>query len=208
EEMISPVNAVLDAIRHENFNILNVILRASHAKMVMFWKHAPMHEAPFRGVTPTDLKPKKKRIPPYSKPKTSNSVRDVPQKKQVTETQPAEEIVATVDATQSLGASESLMDEYDKKKSASNKESESPYDTESEIKFIKSFRVTTLYGSPFLDRDTTKNIADQLMEDTIDSDLHSMPDDETKKTVADNILDEMADLNASAEKPSNPLGHL
>ncbi|GKG15139.1 hypothetical protein Tco_0354739, partial [Tanacetum coccineum] len=73
---------------------------------------------------------------------------------------------------------EQLMDEYDKKKSAANKESESPYDTESEIKFIKSFRVTTLYGSPFLDQDTTKNTADQLMEDTTDSDLHSMPDDE------------------------------
>ncbi|GKD33945.1 hypothetical protein Tco_1249454, partial [Tanacetum coccineum] len=41
---------------------------------------------------------------------------------------------------------EQLMDEYEKQQSASNKESESPYDTESEIKFIKSFRVTTLYG--------------------------------------------------------------
>ncbi|GKA35902.1 hypothetical protein Tco_0722393 [Tanacetum coccineum] len=66
--------------------------------------------APFGGVTPTDLKPQKKRISPYSKPKTSNPVRDVPQKKQVTETQPAEETVATADATQSLGASESAED--------------------------------------------------------------------------------------------------
>ncbi|GJV94170.1 hypothetical protein Tco_1541983 [Tanacetum coccineum] len=53
---------------------------------------------------PTDLKPKKKRIPPSSTPKSSKQVRDVPQKKQVAETQPAEETVATADATQSLGA--------------------------------------------------------------------------------------------------------
>ncbi|GKC38061.1 hypothetical protein Tco_1050445 [Tanacetum coccineum] len=53
---------------------------------------------------PTDLKPKKKRIPPSSTPKSSKQVRDVPQKKQVVETQPAEETVAIADATQSLGA--------------------------------------------------------------------------------------------------------
>ncbi|GKA59053.1 uncharacterized mitochondrial protein-like protein [Tanacetum coccineum] len=47
----------------------------------------------------TDLKIKKKRIPPSSKPKSSKQVRDVPPKKQVTDTQPAEETVATVDAT-------------------------------------------------------------------------------------------------------------
>ncbi|GJV00160.1 hypothetical protein Tco_1329430 [Tanacetum coccineum] len=56
---------------------------------------------------PTDLKLKNKRIPPSSKPKFSKQARDVPPKKQGTETQPAEETVATADATKSLGASES-----------------------------------------------------------------------------------------------------
>ncbi|GJV75124.1 hypothetical protein Tco_1506708 [Tanacetum coccineum] len=59
---------------------------------------------------PTDLKPKKKRIPPSSKPKSSKQVRDVPPKKQVVETQPAEEIVATANATQSIRASKSAED--------------------------------------------------------------------------------------------------
>nr|GEW70406.1 hypothetical protein [Tanacetum cinerariifolium] len=60
---------------------------------------------------PTDLKPKKKRISPSSKPKSSKQVMDVPQKKQVAKTQPAEETVAIADATQSLGASESTEDQ-------------------------------------------------------------------------------------------------
>ncbi|GJU39366.1 hypothetical protein Tco_1192323, partial [Tanacetum coccineum] len=55
---------------------------------------------------PTDLKPKKKRISPSSKPKTLNPVRDVPQKKQVTKTRLAKETVATAGVTQSLVASE------------------------------------------------------------------------------------------------------
>ncbi|GJZ38954.1 hypothetical protein Tco_0585517 [Tanacetum coccineum] len=65
---------------------------------------------------------------------------------------------------------EQLMDEYDKKQSVAKEDSESPYETESEIKFIKSFR--------------------------------------TEEAVANNILDEMVDLKASANKPSDPLGHL
>ncbi|GJZ38953.1 retrovirus-related pol polyprotein from transposon TNT 1-94 [Tanacetum coccineum] len=60
---------------------------------------------------PTDLKLKKKRIPPFSKPKTLKLVRNVPPKKLVTETQPNEETVATANATQSLGASESTEDQ-------------------------------------------------------------------------------------------------
>ncbi|GKD67444.1 hypothetical protein Tco_1309552 [Tanacetum coccineum] len=48
---------------------------------------------------PTDLKPKKNRIPPSSQPKSSHKVREILQKKQVTETLRTEEIVATADAT-------------------------------------------------------------------------------------------------------------
>ncbi|GJR50628.1 hypothetical protein Tco_1401149 [Tanacetum coccineum] len=60
---------------------------------------------------PTDLKTKKKRIPPSSKPKSSNKVRVILLKKQVAETQNAEETKATADATQSLGASKSAEDQ-------------------------------------------------------------------------------------------------
>ncbi|GJV50194.1 hypothetical protein Tco_1440406 [Tanacetum coccineum] len=59
---------------------------------------------------PTDLKTKKKKIPPSSKPKSSYKVRVILLKKQVAKTQNAEEIKATANATQSLGASESAED--------------------------------------------------------------------------------------------------
>ncbi|GJZ76661.1 hypothetical protein Tco_0641333, partial [Tanacetum coccineum] len=49
---------------------------------------------------PTDKKPRKKKIPSSTKPKSSKQVRDVPPKKQVVETQPAEEPVATANITQ------------------------------------------------------------------------------------------------------------
>ncbi|GJX37572.1 retrovirus-related pol polyprotein from transposon TNT 1-94 [Tanacetum coccineum] len=117
---------------------------------------------------PTDLKAKKKKIPPSSKPKSSYKVRVILPKKQVTETQHAEETVAIVDATQSLEVSESvedqvnqpktaeaekesglesigdvtfdtIMDEIDQKNKVAHEKPESPYDTESEIKIIKRF---------------------------------------------------------------------
>ncbi|GKE28292.1 hypothetical protein Tco_1443676 [Tanacetum coccineum] len=55
---------------------------------------------------PTDLKTKKKRIPPSSKPKSPYKVRVILLKKQVAKTQHAKVIVATTDATKSLVASE------------------------------------------------------------------------------------------------------
>nr|GEU92104.1 hypothetical protein [Tanacetum cinerariifolium] len=54
----------------------------------------------------TDLKTKKKKIPPSSKPKPPHKFGIIPPKKQVVETQHAEVIVATADATKSLEASE------------------------------------------------------------------------------------------------------
>ncbi|GKD37270.1 hypothetical protein Tco_1257477, partial [Tanacetum coccineum] len=53
---------------------------------------------------PTNLKAKKKRILPSSKPKSSYKARVILPKKQVAETQHAEETKATADTTQSLGA--------------------------------------------------------------------------------------------------------
>ncbi|GKC14424.1 retrovirus-related pol polyprotein from transposon TNT 1-94 [Tanacetum coccineum] len=55
---------------------------------------------------PTDLKTKRKRIPPSFKPKSPYKVRVILPKKQVTETQHAEVTVATADDTKSLVAFE------------------------------------------------------------------------------------------------------
>ncbi|GKC65625.1 hypothetical protein Tco_1098223, partial [Tanacetum coccineum] len=66
----------------------------------------------------TNLKLQKKRIPPSSKPKYSYKVRVILPKKQVAETQHAEETVATADATQSLEASESAEDQVNQPKTA------------------------------------------------------------------------------------------
>nr|GFA44874.1 hypothetical protein [Tanacetum cinerariifolium] len=54
----------------------------------------------------TDLRTKKKKIPPSSKPKSPYKVRAILLKKQVTETQHADVTVATANATKSLEASE------------------------------------------------------------------------------------------------------
>ncbi|GJY74779.1 hypothetical protein Tco_0479210 [Tanacetum coccineum] len=67
---------------------------------------------------PTDLKQKKKKIPPSSKPKSSYKVRVIIPKKQVTETQHAEELVVTADATKSLGAFESTEEQVNQPKTA------------------------------------------------------------------------------------------
>ncbi|GJS77696.1 retrovirus-related pol polyprotein from transposon TNT 1-94 [Tanacetum coccineum] len=78
-----------------------------------------------------------------------------------------------------------LMDEYEKKKGASEVEYESPYDTESKVKFVKSFPITIISGSLFIVQlmmgDTTDlSLQDQLMEEKADSDLKSMPNDEVE----------------------------
>ncbi|GKD67258.1 hypothetical protein Tco_1309366, partial [Tanacetum coccineum] len=65
-------------------------------------KVAEMSPYPIKSLLPPFGEPKKKRIPPFSKPKSSKQVKGVPLKKQVTETQPAEETMATADTTQSL----------------------------------------------------------------------------------------------------------
>ncbi|GJS80606.1 hypothetical protein Tco_0730487 [Tanacetum coccineum] len=132
---------------------------------------------------------------------------------------------------------EQLMDEYDKKQSANVEKSESPYDTESEIKVVKRFQPTqtddedhiTFLG-PVYDN------MDQRVDEQANFDRHLMPNDEvesisgfeatdskekgTKNTetkinltqseeaTANNILDEMSNLKASVDKPSDPLGHL
>nr|GEV55972.1 reverse transcriptase domain-containing protein [Tanacetum cinerariifolium] len=67
---------------------------------------------------PTDMKAKKKRIPPSSKPKSLKPVRIVSPKKQFTETHPAKETVATANATQSLVFSELAEEQGNQPKTA------------------------------------------------------------------------------------------
>ncbi|GJU88534.1 hypothetical protein Tco_1300957 [Tanacetum coccineum] len=67
---------------------------------------------------PTDLKQKKKKKTPSSKPKSSYKVRVILPKTQVIETQPAEETVATADATKSLDASKSAEEQGKQPKTA------------------------------------------------------------------------------------------
>ncbi|GKG40935.1 hypothetical protein Tco_0470147, partial [Tanacetum coccineum] len=66
---------------------------------------------------PTDMNSKKNGISPSSKPKSSYKVRVILPKKQVAETQHAEETVATADATKSLDASESAEEQVNQPKS-------------------------------------------------------------------------------------------
>ncbi|GJX34611.1 hypothetical protein Tco_0246168 [Tanacetum coccineum] len=65
---------------------------------------------------PTDLKPKKQKIPPFSQPKSSYKVRVILSKTQVAENQHAKETVDTVDATKSLDTSESAEEQANQPK--------------------------------------------------------------------------------------------
>ncbi|GJR78823.1 hypothetical protein Tco_0149608 [Tanacetum coccineum] len=164
---------------------------------------------------PTDLKPQKKRIPPSSKLKSLYKVRVILPKKQVAETQHAEETVATADVTQSLEASESAKDQV----LDQNVQEESPYDTESWIKIIKKFQprqsdddaqIMFLSAEPspfkYVEIKSTKH-----GESDSDSGLCSMPDDdlvsltcfETLNSAGNDSQEGTAEtLNAFADMPA------
>ncbi|GJT68145.1 hypothetical protein Tco_1019625 [Tanacetum coccineum] len=194
---------------------------------------------------PTDLKIKKKRIPPSSQTKSPYKVRVILPKKQVAETQHAEVTVATADATKSLVASElaeeqanqpsaieaekvldqideevvkeseltsmrdvtfeQLMDAYEKTQAAEEM-TETPYDTEFEIKFIKKYQPS----KPDYEAEITFV---GVGSSEYDSGLRSMPDDDlaslTGFETSENDSQEGTDetLSASADIPalSDPL---
>ncbi|GJR60982.1 hypothetical protein Tco_1503144, partial [Tanacetum coccineum] len=70
---------------------------------------------------PTDLKTKKKRIPPSSKPKSPHKVRVILPKKQVAETQHAEVTMAIADTTKILVASELAEEQVNQPSAAKTK---------------------------------------------------------------------------------------
>ncbi|GJZ75234.1 zinc finger, CCHC-type containing protein, partial [Tanacetum coccineum] len=104
---------------------------------------------------------------------------------------------------------------------------ESPYDPESEIKFMKRFKPLIDDAEPLI-----TSMAKEHSDMEEDSDLASIPDDEvgspsgsqtseteedtqsepvlskSEERDANNVIDELAKLKASADKPSDPLGHL
>ncbi|GJZ13111.1 hypothetical protein Tco_0548341, partial [Tanacetum coccineum] len=73
---------------------------------------------------------------------------------------------------------EQLLDEADKLNKAVQETPESPYDTESEIKVVKSFLTSNISELHDQTMHDSKEIAD-ILEDS-DSDLQSMPDDDLR----------------------------
>ncbi|GJW54470.1 hypothetical protein Tco_0098555 [Tanacetum coccineum] len=219
---------------------------------------------------PTDLKIKKKRIPPSSKPKSPYKVKVILPKKQVAETRYAEVTVATPDTTKSLVASDleeeqgnqpsaveaekvldqnvkeevkdngfvvmkevtfkQIMDEVDSKTQGAQENAESPFDTESKIKIIKSYQAAIISNSLFIHQsssyDQDQNVIDITPKDAEEgeaseslSGLRSMPNDDLASLPGFEIQDSndhdsqegtAKTFHASADKPaqSDPLGHL
>ncbi|GKC93789.1 hypothetical protein Tco_1159231, partial [Tanacetum coccineum] len=134
---------------------------------------------------PTDLKTKKKRIPHSSKLKSPYKVRVILQKKQVAETQHAEVLNQNVEeevkddrfVAMEQVTFEKIMDEVDSKTQDAQENVESPYDTKSEIKIIKSYQATT--------------ISDAKEGDAYESlyGLRSMPDDDLASMTGFEIQD-------------------
>ncbi|GJV48111.1 retrovirus-related pol polyprotein from transposon TNT 1-94 [Tanacetum coccineum] len=167
---------------------------------------------------------KKKKIPSSSKPTASHFIIHQTPATKASESQPADEPEVIADTTRSLEASKSAKDQDNQPQAADTKKAElvdsrlhfigdvtleslnkpiddSPYDTESEIKVIKRFQQLKV-----TDMDTELNLFKVFESSSIfqdDSNLESMPElSKSKERDADNIVHEMADMNASAAKPT------
>ncbi|GJY90432.1 hypothetical protein Tco_0505628 [Tanacetum coccineum] len=150
----------------------------------------------------TNLKLQKKRIPPSSKPKSSYKVRVILPKKQVVETQHAEETVATANATQSLEASKSAEDQVNQLKTAKVKKVEVK---ESGLESIGDVTFDQL-----MDKIDQKNKASQEQPKSpydIESEIKIIKRDSTNN---DSKQSTAETFNASADMPAqlDPLGHL
>ncbi|GJS24928.1 hypothetical protein Tco_0453560 [Tanacetum coccineum] len=165
-----------------------------------------------------------------SDPKTSKFVRESTSTPQVADTQQTKETVVTANATQSLEASESAQDQGNQPQTIDAKTADHVMEEEDHDKGINSSIVSMgdvrLEDLSVNDEDNpfdTESEIKVLVEEPTDFDLHSMPDDEVEsisgfeaadsneegtENTADNILDKIADLKASADNTSDPLGHL
>ncbi|GJZ20382.1 retrovirus-related pol polyprotein from transposon TNT 1-94 [Tanacetum coccineum] len=155
---------------------------------------------------PTDLKLKKKKILPFSKPKSSYKVRVILPKKQVTKTQHTKESVATTNATKSLGASESAKEQVNQPKTTKAE----MLDDDAQITFLgvepSHFEYdqskSTMHGA---------SDSDSGLRLMLDDDLASLTCFETPDSADDDSKEGTAKaFYASADMPvqSDPLGPL
>nr|GEY50443.1 hypothetical protein [Tanacetum cinerariifolium] len=88
---------------------------------------------------------------------------------------------------------EQLLDEVDKQNKAVQETSESPYDTESEIKIVKSFFISHIPGLKDQTMHDPEDIAD--IHEASNFDLQSMPDDDLRSAqVQKNLQDKLPNL--------------
>ncbi|GJT53647.1 hypothetical protein Tco_0988701 [Tanacetum coccineum] len=148
---------------------------------------------------------------------------------QASESQSADIPEVPADITnQSLEASKSAEEQVNQPQTAyaekvqeniGTKADESPYDTKSEIKFMKRFKPLHADDEPqitFIGSEKPDEEEDSNMESLPDDDVGSMSGSQSlekelsksEKRDADELIDEMTELNASADKPSDPLSLL
>nr|GEY30824.1 leucine-rich repeat-containing protein [Tanacetum cinerariifolium]GEY33614.1 leucine-rich repeat-containing protein [Tanacetum cinerariifolium] len=166
----------------------------------------------------TDKRLRKKKTPSSYEPKASNIVMKQTSKTPATHTQLVEETKAPADATQSLEASNSVEEQEIQPQNTKAKKSieaikeklESLYETESEIKFIKSFKfvntdedqITFLGSEPInMEIDQTEPPKKNASEETYYG-LQSMHADELAS------LSGFEALNSDMKTQSDSLGHL
>nr|GEW45000.1 hypothetical protein [Tanacetum cinerariifolium] len=158
---------------------------------------------------PTDLKTKKKRIPPSFKPKSPYKVRVIPPKKQVTETQDVDVTVATANATKNLVASE-LAEEQGNQPSAAEAKKLMVLDqnVEEEVKDIGFVVMKEVTFKQIMDEvDSKTQGAQENAESFFDIELEIKI---IKSYQAATISGTAETFYAFADKPtqSGPLGHL
>nr|GEV00353.1 hypothetical protein [Tanacetum cinerariifolium] len=163
----------------------------------------------------TDKKSQKMKIPSSSEAKTSNIVRESSSKKQVADTQPAKEIMATAYATLSLNASKLAEEQGNQLKYV-----DATMVQESIIEDDVRDSGITLMGNISFEELSDQNENKEADKEDYESPFNTEFEIKFigKEASADNVIDELVDmvnyqdanLNAFADKPneSDPLGHL
>ncbi|GJS88002.1 retrovirus-related pol polyprotein from transposon TNT 1-94 [Tanacetum coccineum] len=133
--------------------------------------------------TPTDLKTKKKRIPPFPKPSLHISLvafelaeeqvnqPSTAEAEKVLDQNVKEEVKDDGFVAMEEVTFEQIMDEVDSKTQGAQEIAESPYDTESEIKIIKSYQAAIISGSLFIHQSSSYDQEDQDVIDICDNPL-------------------------------------
>ncbi|GJY90167.1 hypothetical protein Tco_0505363 [Tanacetum coccineum] len=156
---------------------------------------------------PTNLKLQKKKIPSSSKPKSSHKVRVILLKKQVADTQPAEETVATADATKSLDTSESAKEQVNQPKTAEAKKEEVK---ESGMESMEDITFDQIIDEIDQKHKAAEN-PESPLRSMLDDDLVSLTGFKTPDSTNDDFKEGTSEsFYASANMPaqSDPLGHL